>query len=356
LSATDPDRLAAADARAVRRAHLRFVRDSEPGLRRRRIGRNFIYTDAEGKRIRDPEVLQRIRQLAIPPAYNDVWICADELGYLQATGRDARGRKQYRYHPDWRTRCENQKFARVAAFGRKLPALRRRVRRDLAMPGLAREKILALVTSVMSETLIRVGNREYTRQNRSYGLTTLRSRHVQFPPGRACFRFRGKSGQPCDASIDDPRLVRLIRRCQQLPGQLLFQYLDEDGAPHPVDSGAVNDYLRDTMGEAFTAKDFRTWGGTVAAAEAFAATPLPDPASERALASCQAAAVRQVADVLGNTVAVCRASYIHPRVFEAWRTGELHRLAAAQPLRTAGQRERFVLSLLEPASSRDGRG
>jgi DNA topoisomerase I len=356
LSDPDPPRLSTADARAVRRAALRFVRDSEPGLRRRRIGRNFIYTDAEGDRIRDPDVLQRIRQLAIPPAYNDVWICADELGYLQATARDARGRKQYRYHPDWRTRCEQQKFARVAAFGRALPTLRRRVRRDLATPGLAREKVLALVLSVMSETLIRVGNREYSRHNRSFGLTTLQSRHVQFPKGRACFRFRGKSGQPCDASIDDPRLVRLIRHCQQLPGQVLFQYLDDDGAAHPIDSGTVNDYLRDTMGEAFTAKDFRTWGGSVAAAQAFASTPLPEPPTERALAVAQAAAVRQVADVLGNTVAVCRASYVHPRIFEAWRSGELHRLAEGRPMRTTRQRECFVLDLLEPDAAGHGRG
>jgi DNA topoisomerase I len=300
--------------------------------------------------------VQRIRKLAIPPAYQDVWICADAQGYLQATGRDARGRKQYRYHPDWRSRCEHQKFARVAAFGRALPALRRRLQRDLGSPGLAREKVLALVLSVMAETLIRVGNREYSRQNRSYGLTTLRSRHVQFPAGRACFRFRGKSGQPCDASIGDPRLVRLVRRCQQLPGQLLFQYLDDDGTPHPIDSGAVNEYLRDTMGEAFTAKDFRTWGGTMAAVQALAAIALPEPPTERALASCQATAVKQVAERLGNTAAVCRTSYIHPRVFKAWRSGELHRLAAAHPGRSTSRRERLVLALLEPEPVGHGGG
>jgi DNA topoisomerase I len=228
-----------------------------------------------------------------------------------------------------------------------MPALRRRLRRDLDLPGLPREKVLALVVSVMSETLVRVGNREYLRKNRSYGLTTLRGRHVRFLRGRACFRFRGKSGQTCDASIEDPALVRLIRRCQQLPGQELFQYLDEAGDPHPVDSGMVNAYLQEAMGEAFTAKDFRTWGGTLAATVAFAATPLPRRRGARALATVQTRVLQQVAVLLGNTVAVCRRSYVHPEVPARWTDGRLQLLAARLGCRTQRQAERLVLALLQ---------
>jgi DNA topoisomerase I len=337
-------------------AGLVYVSDEEPGIRRRRAGRGFSYLGPDGRVLRDRHELERIHRLAIPPAWTEVWICAEARGHIQATGRDAKGRKQYRYHARWEAVRDTHKYERILEFGRVLPELRRRISQDMGRRGLVREKVLATVVHLLDVTLIRVGNASYAKENRSYGLTTLRDRHVEINGSGLRFDFKGKAGKVWRLRISDRRVARIVRSCQELPGQQLFQYLDGEGQRHRVDSADVNAYLREVTGQAFTAKDFRTWGGTVAAAEAFAATPLPDPASERALASCQAAAVRQVADVLGNTVAVCRASYIHPRVFEAWRTGELHRLAAAQPLRTAGQRERFVLSLLEPASSRDGRG
>lgn len=334
----------------MRATGLRYVCDTEPGIRRRRCGSGFVYLDCDGRRISDRERLREIRAVAIPPAWTDVWICADACGHLQATGRDARGRKQYRYHPDWRAGCEQHKFDRLSAFGRALPTLRRRVRRDLAQPGLPRDKVLALVVSVLSTTLVRIGNREYRRNNHSYGLTTLRDRHVRFLDGRAWLRFRGKAGQMVAASVDDPRLVPLIRRCQELPGQTLFQFVDDssgsEAAVQPIDSGMVNEYLRACMGEAFTAKDFRTWGGSLCAAVAFAATPLPEPPQERALAACQAAVVREVAGLLGNTPAVCRRSYIHPEVFAAWEDGRLHRLASGRRFDTLRACERFTLRVL----------
>ena len=248
------------------RAGLVHVADGEAGIRRRRQGRGFSYRGVGGGPVRDPRTLARIRALAIPPAWQDVWICADPRGHLQATGRDARGRKQYRYHPEWARHRGSGKFERIVAFGQALPALRRQLRRDLARDGHPREKVLAIVIAVMDDTLLRIGNDAYRRQNRSYGLTTLRNRHVAFlAGGRARIAFRGKGGQPQEAVLDDRRLVRLMRRCRELPGQCLFQYRDDDGALVPVRSSEVNEYLRQAMGEAFTAKDFRTWGGTVAA-------------------------------------------------------------------------------------------
>ena len=316
-------------------AGLRHVTDADPGIRRLGIAPRFRYVDADGRPVRDRGMLQRIRALAIPPAYTDVWICSDPRGHLQATGRDARGRKQYRYHPRWRHVRGEGKFARVVAFGAALPKLRRALRRDLALPGYPCEKVLAIVVAVMAETLLRVGNDEYARSNRSYGLTTLRNQHVDFlRGGRARFRFRGKSGQRQDVVLDDRRLARMLRRCQQLPGQALFQYVDEDGAVQPVDSGLVNDYLREAMGQDFTAKDFRTWGGTLAAFRTFAATPLPPPwregeaPSERSLALVEKQVVADVAALLGNTPAVCRNSYVDPAVFAGWRDGRLQKAAA----------------------------
>jgi len=337
-------------------AGLHHVCDGQPGIRRRRCGRGFAYVDVDGRPVSDGATLQRIRSLAIPPAWRDVWICTDAAGHLQATGRDARGRKQYRYHADWRQRCEQDKFSRVAAFGRRLPRLRRMLREHLALRGLPREKVLALVVSVMSVTLIRVGNREYARSNHSYGLTTLRSRHASIERGRVRFRFRGKSGRQCEAGIDDPQLVRLIRRCRELPGHSLFQFVDENGTAHPVDSGMVNDYLRDGMGGDFTAKDFRTWGGTLAAALAFADQPLPRRRVERVLAAKQNDVIRSVAGILGNTPAVCRRSYIHPAICELWRDGRLHALAERVRFDTGRDCERFVLRALRAAGSKGGKG
>ncbi|WP_141454838.1 DNA topoisomerase IB [Pseudoxanthomonas sp. z9] len=319
--------LAAAAAQA-REAGLIHVSDAVPGIRRRRAGKGFVYLDPSGARVRDAATLERIRALAIPPAYTEVWICPHARGHLQATGRDARRRKQYRYHPQWSEVRGNGKFTRIVAFGRALPRLRRRVRADLARPGHPREKVLAIVVALMGATLVRVGNAGYVRDNGSFGLTTLRNRHFEFASGgRVRLRFAGKGGQMHDIAVDDRRLVRLVRGCRQLPGQLLFQYRDDDGELHPVDSGAVNDYLREAMGEAFTAKDFRTWGGTLAAFQQLAATPLPARGGERALARVRQTVTEAVAGMLGNTVAVCRKAYIDPCVFEGWCDGRLARCA-----------------------------
>ncbi|WP_184442051.1 DNA topoisomerase IB [Xanthomonas cannabis] len=321
---------AVAQAKATARAAgLIYVNDQQPGISRRKAGKSFSYRSADGDRIADADTLQRIRSLAIPPAYTEVWICAKPNGHLQATGRDARRRKQYRYHADWAQVRGEGKFERVIAFGTALPKLRRRLRRDLALPGFPREKVLAIVVALLADTLVRVGNAEYARSNRSYGLTTLRNRHMEFlKGGRARLKFRGKSGQDHEIEVDDKHLVKLIRECQQLPGQSLFQYRDDDGQLQPVDSGEVNDYLREAMGEDFTAKDFRTWGGTLAALQRLARLPLPERSSERALKQVQNDVIREVADALGNTPSVCRKAYIDPCVFEGWRAGELQAMAS----------------------------
>jgi DNA topoisomerase I len=328
-------------------AGLVYVVDAAPGIRRRRSGKSFFYLDAHAHRVRDESVLARIRKLAIPPAYEDVWISPNPRGHLQATGRDARGRKQYRYHSRWRLTRDEGKFVRIIRFGERLPKLRTKVRRDLALPGLPEAKVLAVIVSLLAQTGIRVGNEEYARTNGSYGLTTLRNRHVHFlRQRRAVFAFKGKSGLEHEAHVDDARLVRILRRCQQLPGQMLFQYIDDDGARRPVDSGMVNDYLRDAMGEEFTAKDFRTWGGTLSAIALLAKTPLPESRSDRALASLINNVVRSVSEILRNTPAVCRKSYIDPRVFEAWREGRLHKLVPAATTRASRQLETLALRLL----------
>ena len=343
-------------ADAARAVGLRYVSDADPGLRRERAGEGFRYRDAAGTMVRDADVLARIRSLAIPPAWTSVWICADPRGHLQATGRDARGRKQYRYHPRWHAVRGDGKFSRLVAFGQQLPRLRRRLRRDLARRGLPREKVLAVAVSLLAGTLVRVGNEEYARTNRSYGLTTLRERHVAFlRKGRALLRFRGKSGQPHEVRVDDARLTRVLRRCTQLPGQSLFQYLDDDGTRQSIDSGMVNEYLHEAMGEDFTAKDFRTWGGTVQAIACLARTPLPEEASEREQAGAITAVVREVATVLRNTPAVCRGSYIHPDVFDAWRDGSLHRLVPPARASHPRQLETATLRLLRRAQRRRAR-
>ena len=336
---------------SVERAHAKaaglvYVCDTDPGITRCKRGQSFRYVDPDGRAIDDPDLLQRIRSLAIPPAYSKVWICPNERGHLQATGRDARGRKQYRYHARWRATRDRGKFERIVEFGEALPRLRRRLRKDLALPGLPREKVLALVVSLLEETMIRVGNDAYAKQNNSYGLTTLRSRHVAMRKGRIHFHFRGKSGMWRDVALDDRRLVKVVRRVQELPGQRLFQYIDDDGQPQPVDSGMVNDYLREVTGGEFTAKDFRTWGGTVHAVAVLAATALPEEGGERATKSLLAAAVKEVAAVLGNTPAVCRASYIHPEVFAGWQEGKLHRCVPQTGLRYPRKLEAATLSFL----------
>jgi DNA topoisomerase IB len=295
----------------------------------------FHYVGPSGRRITDPRTLARIAKLAIPPAYEDVWICSNPRGHLQATGRDARGRKQYRYHPDWSHARNGHKHSRMLSFGKALGRLRAGVRRDLGRAGLPREKVLALVVKLLDTTQVRVGNAEYARTNGSFGLTTLRDRHARFSRGKALLQFRGKGGADHDVVVEDARLARLVRRCQELPGQTLFQYVDADGKRHAIDSGQVNGYLRERMGEDFTAKDFRTWHATLNALELLCKVPLPEKRSDRALRRCMNEVVKEVAAGLRNTPAVCRKSYINPEVFAAWENGDLRRHAArASPAKT----------------------
>ncbi len=311
-------------------AGLRYVSCNEPGIRRMRAGKGFYYLTPDNRRLKGAHELQRIASLAIPPAYENVWICVNPRGHLQATGQDARGRKQYRYHPDWRQVRDTAKFDRMIAFGDALPRLRRRLSRDLALPGLPRDKVLAAVAALLDVTRARIGNVEYARDNKSFGLTTLRNRHVTFVrDGRAVLNFRGKGGVQHEIPIDDKRIVRIVQRCQELPGQLLFQYVADDGSRCPVDSGQVNDYLREAMGDDFTAKDFRTWGATLRALVLLARIPRDARASGRALKVTLAGVVKQVAAELRNTSAVCRKSYINPVVFDAWQSGAIHQAFGA---------------------------
>ena len=316
LPAHDP-----APRAAARAAGLRYVTDTGPGIRRLRAGRGFRYVDPEGRPIHDPAVLRRIRRLAIPPAWHDVWICPLPNGHIQATGRDARGRKQYRYHPQWVAVRDENKYARLLAFAAALPRLRARVEADLALADLPRAKVLATLVRLLDLTAIRIGNPEYARENASFGLTTLHSDHVEVRGARLRLRFRGKSGKAHDIQVDDRRVARIVQRLQDLPGQELFQYRDAAGALHTIESDDVNAYIQETTGGEFTAKDFRTWTGTVLAALA-----LRDlgPALSASHAKRQlAAAVKRVAAELGNTMAVCRRAYIHPAVIAAYQEGSL---------------------------------
>jgi DNA topoisomerase-1 len=301
---------------AVAGAGLVYVSDEDPGIRRTGTPPGFDYIDPDGKQVRNQETLERIRKLAIPPAYQDVWICPDANGHLQATGRDARGRKQYRYHAGWRALRDETKFSRMAAFGRALPRIRRAVDEHLKLRGLPREKVLAAVVRLLEWTLIRVGNDEYAKTNKSFGLTTLRDRHVKFDGGEVVFEFKGKSGVLHRTGVRDRRLARIVKACQDIPGQRLFQYLDEDGERRSVGSADVNAYLREIGGRDFTAKDFRTWAGTLAAAKALAMQP--EPGSETEAKHLVATCVKATAGLLGNTPAVCRSAYIHPAVLEAF--------------------------------------
>jgi len=306
---------------AAASAGLRYVTDRAPGIRRRRSGAGFTYTGADGRTIRDARELTRIRSLVIPPAWTDVWICANASGHLQATGRDARGRKQYRYHPRWREVRDEAKYDRMPAFAQALPLIRRRISRDLAEPILSLNKVVAALVSLLEKTLIRVGNEEYARSNRSFGLTTLETAHARIQGATVRFRFRGKSGKFHDITLSDARLARIVRRCQELPGQTLFQYRHEDGSIENIASDDVNAYIREIAGEEFSAKYFRTWAGTVLAAEFLAALGKPEDAAQ-AKANITTA-IRQVAANLGNTPKICQASYVHPAVLESYSAGKL---------------------------------
>lgn len=337
---------------AARAASLRYVTDQQPGIRRRRAGKGFTYVGPEGRPLRDHDTLARIRALAIPPAWTDVWICATATGHLQATGRDARGRKQYRYHKRWRGVRDETKYGRMIPFGHALPRIRQRVAADLERPGLPREKVLATVVRLLETTYVRVGNDEYARSNHSYGLTTLRTRHVEVRGGSVQLRFRGKSGALHHISVTDRRLAALVRRLRDLPGQELFQYLDEEGRRQPIDSADVNAYLREIAGEDFTAKDFRTWAGTVLAARELAQAL--DRNGDGRARSTIVRVVESVAQALGNTPAVCRKSYIHPLVLQAYGEPALRaRWAAAARGRNGNgslrQEERALLRFLENA-------
>lgn len=337
---------ARSDARAI---GLRYTTDQIPGIRRHGEPGHFYYLHDDGTRINDEETLARIRKLVLPPAWTQVWIAPYANAHLQATARDAKGRKQYRYHPKWRALREETKFARMLEFGAALPKLRERVDADLGSRGLTREKILATVVRLLEITLIRVGNEEYAKANRSYGLTTLRNRHVEIHGSELKFEFRGKSGKQHSVGVVDRRIARIIRRCKELPGAELFQYLDDDGQRHSIDSDDVNTYLRDITGADFTAKDFRTWAGSVCALDALLEC---EPCScETQLKKTLASVVKTVAEQLGNTPAVCRKHYIHPHLFERFAADGLAKLRAAQRgSRDPQSAERALMELLAEAA------
>lgn len=308
--------------RCAKSAGLRYVTDGEPGIRREVGPLGFRYRSPSGRIVRDAATLRRIRALAIPPAWTDVWICRNPRGHVQATGRDVRGRKQYRYHSDWRVRRDETKFHRMQAFATALPCIRERALADCARRGLPREKVLAAVVQLLEKSLIRVGNDEYAKSNGSFGLTTLRDRHVDVRGGTLRFQFRGKAGKHHSVDISDRRLAKVVRQCRDLPGQELFQYVDQRGRCQRIDSADVNRYLKEVTGEEFTAKDFRTWAGTV-----LAATALREGGAAASMAAGKRYVIRAieaVAGMLGNTRAVCRRSYIHPLVIDAYMDGSLH--------------------------------
>jgi DNA topoisomerase I len=301
---------------AAEEAGLQYVSDDRPGYTRKAKGKHFDYFDSEGKPIRDEQRVLRIKRLAIPPAWSDVWICPSSNGHVQATGRDARARKQYCYHARWREVRDENKFDRLAAFAKALPKIRRRVAQDMKLPGLSRRKVLATIVRLLERTFIRVGNDEYARENKSFGLTTLMNRHVKVRGAKMRFRFRGKSGIQQEVGITDRRVAKVIAKCQDLPGQDLFQYLNENGEVQNVTSQDVNEYLRQIAGEDFTAKDFRTWGGTVLAA--IALSKQEEFETKKQAKSNVKTAICAVAELLGNTPAVCRKCYVHPVIIEAY--------------------------------------
>jgi DNA topoisomerase-1 len=344
---------------AARQAQLTYVSDERPGIKRVARPGHFSYRRADGRPVRDAATLARIAHLAIPPAWREVWICPDPRGHIQATGRDVRGRKQYRYHARWREVRDRSKFGRMIEFARALPRIRRAVAADLRRQGLPRDKVLAVIVRLLERTSIRVGNDEYARANNHFGITTLQDRHAQIGHGAVRFHFRGKSGKEHAIDLHDPALARLVRRCRDLPGQRLFQYLDDKRKRHNVGSGDVNEYVRRVSGADFTAKDFRTWAGTTLVAATLIACGAPASAAagnRQVLRAIDAAALR-----LGNTRAVCRSSYVHPAVIDAFMAGRLEVPALAAAAKAAartpethgtglGKLERATLRVLEAAA------
>lgn len=348
-----PARLALEPAKAAKAASLRYVTDAQPGIARLGPARAFRYARPNGRRVADAATLARIRALAIPPAWTNVWICANALGHIQATGRDARARKQYRYHAKWRKTRDQTKYEQLPAFGAALPRIRARVRKDIAAAGLPREKVLAIIVRLLETTHIRVGNEEYARDNKSYGLTTLLTNHVAVKGPTIHFHFRGKSGKTHEIELDDPRVARIVKRCRDLPGHELFQYVDDAGRPQPIDSSDVNAYLRLASGDEFTAKEFRTWSGTFLAARGLNTLEIPKSAAKAR--DAVVAMVKDVAGELGNTPTVCRKCYIHPAVLAAyvdpigldrWTRAR----TAARPKRGLGTEESALLGFLKGQS------
>ena len=360
--------IAAAPADSARSAGLRYVTDDRPGIRRKMGPLGFEYYRPNGKRIRNASELKRIAKLAVPPAWKQVWICPDPRGHLQATGRDARGRKQYRYHTEWRVTRDETKYDRMPIFAAALPKIRARTAADMGHPGLPREKVLATVVQLLEKSLIRVGNDEYAKANNSFGLTTLKDKHVKVRGDTMRFEFRGKSGVRHAVSVSDRRLARIVRNCRDLPGQELFQYIDDDGTRRHVGSGDVNQYLKEITGQDFTAKDFRTWAGTVLACAALreiAASRVADAGTTvrsgqqtaKRAARHVLEAIDAVAGVLGNTRAVCRKSYIHPMIVDAYVTGSMARMLSRRVFGTRGHGtlsadEVAVLAILQSKAQR----
>jgi DNA topoisomerase I len=335
---------------AAQSAGLSYVSDDEKGLRRERAGNSFRYVKANGDPVADEATLERIRKLAIPPAWTDVWICPKANGHLQATGRDARGRKQYRYHPQFREVRESTKYEHMLEFARALPSIRGKLAEHMALRGLPREKVLATIVHLLETTLIRVGNEDYAKENKSYGLTTLRNPHVSVEGTELRFRFKGKSGKSWRLQLKDRRVAKIVRACQELPGQKLFEYLDENGEPKEVTSSDVNAYLKEITGREVTAKDFRTWAGTVLAALALREFERAD--SQATTKKNLRAAVEQVAQRLGNTPAICRKCYVHPEVLAAYIEGGLElkikdEAPAPESATALKAEEKAVLAMLE---------
>ncbi len=335
---------------SAKAARLRYVTDEMPGIRREKNAEHFAYYAADGSKIDDEKELARIKALAVPPAYSDVWICPIQNGHIQATARDARGRKQYRYHKRWRETRDENKYDRMIAFAQNLPKMRKRIESDLSLPGLPREKVLATIVQLLETTAIRVGNDEYAKENNSFGLTTLRNKHAKVEGSNVRFSFRGKSGVRQALDLRDRRLAKIIRQCQDLPGQQLFEYLEDDGTTRAIDSADVNEYIRDISGEEFSAKDFRTWVGTVTCAMLLASDSIGEDAQtdrkQRVVA-----VIKDVAKRLGNTPAICRKCYVHPAIVDAYlEAGALAPARAPRSREGFTDEDLFVLALLEERS------